>query len=179
MYYAGESSDCALWETVLRNLVVGDHQPQHIDPAILENRSIARLKLTNETPILDLRSPHFRHLSQDSARHSEWQRLCVVPDGDYAQTHAAASELLTAAPRAAGLCWASRQIASQRAFVFYSSPLSPADFELTETMALDRPDGWRLVDQALSVIAVERLAAAALVNELLDELPPEDEDDDE
>jgi hypothetical protein len=38
MYYAGESSDCALWETVLRNLVVGDHQPQHIDPAILENR---------------------------------------------------------------------------------------------------------------------------------------------
>jgi hypothetical protein len=46
-------------------------------------------------------------------------------------------------------------------------------------MALDRPDGWRLVDQALSVIAVERLGAAALVNDLLDELPPEDEDDDE
>ena len=69
MFYAGDTSACALWEAVLRNLVIADRQPQHIDPALLQDRSIAQLTLLHETPILDLRAPHFRHLSTDPARH--------------------------------------------------------------------------------------------------------------
>jgi RES domain len=103
MFYAGDSSACPLWEAVLRNLVVDDKQPQHVDPALVEGRSIVRLKLLQEIPILDLRAPHFRRLSANTARHTEWQRLCVIPERDYGQTHSAARELLTAAPRAAGL----------------------------------------------------------------------------
>jgi hypothetical protein len=177
MLYAGESSACALWEAVLRNLVVDDTQPQHVDPALVEGRSIAQLKLLQEIPILDLRAPHFRHLSANPARHTEWQRLCVVPDRDYGQTHAAARELLTAAPRAAGLSWHSRQIAAHTVYVFYSPPLmAPAEFAVVDTIALEQPAGWALIDQALEIVGVERLGVGALVNEIIDELPPEELD---
>jgi hypothetical protein len=73
MFYAGDSSACALWEAVLRNLVVDDKQPQHVDPALVEGRSIAQLKLLQEIPVLDLRAPHFRRLSESPTRHTEWQ----------------------------------------------------------------------------------------------------------
>jgi hypothetical protein len=173
MFYAGDSSACALWEAVLRNLVVDDKQPQHVDPALVEGRSIAQLKLLKEIPILDLRAPHFRHLSANPARHSEWQRLCVVPERDYGQTHTAARELLTAAPRAAGLSWHSRQITAQTAYVFYSPPLTPpAEFDVVDVIVLDQPAGWALIDQALKIVDVERLGVRALVKDMLDELPP-------
>jgi hypothetical protein len=94
-----------LWEAILRNLVVDEKQPQHVDPAIVEGRSIARLKLLQEVLVLDLRSPHFRNLSVSAERHTEWQRLCIVPERHYGLTHAAARELVTAAPHAAGLSW--------------------------------------------------------------------------
>ena len=48
MFYAGDSSACALWETILRDLVVEASKPQSIDPALLEGRSIAKLTLTQE-----------------------------------------------------------------------------------------------------------------------------------
>ena len=179
MFYAGDSSACALWEAVLRNLVIEDRQPQHIDASLLEGRSIVQLRLAQEVPILDLRAPHFRHLSPNPTRHFEWQRLCVVPERDYGQTHAAAVVLLAAAPRAAGLSWHSRQITAQTAYVFYSPPLRPpAEFDLVETIALDQPKGWALVDQALQIVGVERLGASALVKEILDELPPEEPEED-
>lgn len=178
MFYAGDSSACALWEAVLRNLVVKAHQPQHIDPALLEGRSIARLKLAQEISILDLRAPHFRHLSTSPARHSEWQRLCVVPERDYSETHAAARELLAAAPRAAGLCWHSRQLASQTAYVLYAPPLAPTVvFDALDVIEINQPEGWELVDEALEIMGVERLDGSALAKELADELPPEDVDD--
>jgi hypothetical protein len=178
MFYAGDSSACALWEAVLRNLVVDDKQPQHVDPALVEGRSIVQLKLLQEIPVLDLRAPHFRNLSAKPARHTEWQRLCIVPEREYSQTHAAARELVTAAPKAAGLSWHSRQIAAQTAYVFYSPPLKPpAEFEVIDTIALDQAAGWALIDQALKIAGVERMGASALVKEIVDELPPEELDD--
>ena len=161
----------------MRNLVVGDRQPQHVDPALVEGRSITQLKLLQEIPILDLRAPHFRHLSANAARHTEWQRLCVVPERDYSQTHAAARELLTAASQTAGLSWHSRQITAQTAYVFYSPPLTPpAEFDVIDTIVLDQPAGWALIDQALKIVGVERVGASALVKEIDDELPPEELD---
>ncbi len=178
MFYAGDSSACALWEAVLRNLVVDDKQPQHVDPALVDGRSIAQLRLLQEIPILDLRAPHFRNLSKNPARHTEWQRLCIVPERDYGQTHTAARELVAAAPRAAGLSWHSRQITAQTAYVLYAPPLMPpGEFEVIDVIALDQPAGWALIDAALKIVGVERLGASALVNEIVDELPPETLDD--
>jgi hypothetical protein len=178
MFYAGDSSESALWESVLRNLVIQDKQPQHIDPGLLEGRSIAKLTLGVDTQILDLRSPHFRHLSSNSARHTEWQRLATVPERDYPQTHAAAKELLAMAPDAAGLCWHSRQIGERTAYVFYDPPHSPGRFHLVDGVTLDQPAGWALVDSALRIVKVERLGAESLEAQLLEEIPPEDADED-
>ena len=89
-----------------------------------------------------------------------------------------AHELLTAAPRAAGLSWHSRQIAAQTAYVFYSPPLDHrAAFDVMDTIELNRPEGWALIDHALKIVGVERLDATALVQEILDELPPDEPDD--
>lgn len=178
MFYAGDSSECALWESVLRNLVIEDKQPQHIDPGLLEGRSIAELTLGVDTQILDLRSPHFRHLSSNPARHTEWQRLATVPERDYPQTHAAAKELLAMAPEAAGLCWHSRQIGQRTVYVFYDPPHSPGRFHLVDGVTLDQPAGWELVDAALRIVKVERLGADSLESQLLEEIPPEDTDED-
>ena len=178
MFYAGDTSACALWEAILRNLVIEAGNPQHVDPAILEGRSIARLTLTQEVPILDLRAPHLRHLSKEKALHALWQRLSVVLESEYDQTHTEARALIAAAPRSAGLCWHSRQITAQTAYVFYSPPLTPPiEFEVLEEFELKQRKGWVLIDQALKLVDVERLGAAALVKELLDELPPIDLDD--
>jgi hypothetical protein len=175
MYYAGDSAECALWEVILRNLVIEARQPQHIDPKLLEGRSIAKVKLTNTVNVLDLRSPHFRKMTEDRDVHSEWQRLAVVPESQYGETHSAARELVAAASLTGGLCWHSRQIGSKTAYVLYSPPLQASTFKVVEaTLLTDRLD---LVDSALAIVGVERLGAAALSAELLDELPPEDADD--
>ncbi|MEA3180940.1 MAG: hypothetical protein QOI59_4463 [Gammaproteobacteria bacterium] len=177
MYYAGDCSECAFWETVLRNLVIETRQPQYVDEGLLAERSIARLELVQETSILDLRSPHFRHLSTSASRHAEWQRLCVIPESAYGETHSAARELMTAAPGAAGLSWQSRQIQSHTAYVFYSPPLGSIAFKTAEIIPLQEREGWQLVDKALHGVGVQRIKPGVLLAELLDEIPPEEAED--
>lgn len=65
MFYAASSSAGALWEAVLRNLVIDGAQPQHVDPGLVAGKSIVELEVTQEIKILDLRSPHFRRLSSE------------------------------------------------------------------------------------------------------------------
>lgn len=175
MFYAGATASCALWEVVLRNLVIDDDKkPQHIDPKLLEDRSIVEVELTEDLKILDLRSPHFRKLSAHPAQHTEWQRLAIVPDTQYAQTHAEAKRLRAAATAATGLRWNSRQISTQSALVFYRPPHVAAAFREVKAHALDSPEGWMLIDAALQIVGVERLGAKALATELAVDLPPED-----
>ena len=79
------------------------------------------------------------------------------------------------ASRTAGLAWHSRQITAQTAYVFYSPPLTPpAEFDVVDAIVLDQPAGWALIDQALKIVGVERVGASALVNEIDDELPPDE-----
>ena len=175
MYYAGESSACALWEAVLRNLVVEAGKKQSVDPDMLEGRSITRIKLTQDVPVLDLRAPHLRALSADKKLHALWQRLAVAHEDDYDQTHAEARALVAAAPKAAGLRWHSRQISTQTAYVFYAPPLAPPlEFEVLEEFELKQRKGWVLIDQALALVKMKRIGADELAQELLDELPPID-----
>ena len=55
------------------------------------------------------------------------------------------------------------------------TPLA-AEFELIDAIVLDQREGWALVDEALEIVDVERLGVTALVEEILDELPPELDD---
>lgn len=173
MFYAGDSSACALWEAVLRNLVIEDRQPQHIDPDLIKKRSIVELEVTQTTKILDLRSPHFRKLSRDSARHTQWQELAIVPESRYSETHAEARILRANWMDAMGLRWFSRQIGAQSAYVFYRPPHVAGCFREIRSHALDTSEGWNLIDEALRIVGVERLGARALAAELEPELPPE------
>jgi len=43
-----------------------------------------------------------------------------------------------------------------------------------DTIVLDHASGWALIDQALKVVGVKRLGVSALVEEIVDELPPEE-----
>jgi hypothetical protein len=119
----------------------------------------------------------FGILVWSAERHTEWQRLCIVPERHYDLTHAAARELVTAAPRAAGLSWHSRQMSAQTAYVFYTPPLKPpAELEVIDTIELDRPAGWSLIDKALEGVGVERMGSSAPVKGIVDELPSDEFD---
>ena len=62
--------------------------------------------------------------------------------------------------------------------MLYSPPLDPnITFDVINSIELDQPEGWRLVDEALKIVGVERLGSAALAREVLDELPPEELDE--
>jgi hypothetical protein len=43
-----------------------------------------------------------------------------------------------------------------------------------DTVVLDQAPGWGLIDQALKIVGVKRLSASSLVEEIVDELPPEE-----
>ncbi|MBL8266297.1 RES family NAD+ phosphorylase [Steroidobacter sp.] len=159
MFYAGDSADCALWESVLRNLVINSAQPQPVDPGLLAGRSIVELEVALDTKILDLRAPYFRKFSSDPALHAELQRLAVVPDAQYAETHAKARALRDEWTDAVGLCWFSRQIGAQRAYVFYRPPHPAGGFRKIQAHSLDTAQGWALIDAALDVVGVKRLGA--------------------
>lgn len=54
MLYAGETVDCALWETVLRDVVPEKRPPHGVEvPPVLGYR-IARLRIKRAAPVLDL-----------------------------------------------------------------------------------------------------------------------------
>lgn len=171
MFYASNSPAGALWEAVLRNLVIDGNQPQHVDPGLVAGKSIVELEVAQEIKLLDLRSPHFRKLSRDPKRHSKWQHLAVVPEALYAETHAEARELRKSWPDATALRWYSRQIGDQAVYVFYRPPHLATSFREINAHALDTTQGWGLIDEALSIVGVKRLGARALSAELDAELP--------
>ncbi len=109
MYYAGTTPECALWEVTLRDVAPSGNPVVSIDAALYSEFQIARVQLKRDTPVLDLRPPNIRNLSEVRERWNEWQRLSVASEREYPRTHEVAAELLAAAPQAAGLMWHSRQ----------------------------------------------------------------------
>ncbi len=154
MYYAGDSSDVVLWETVLRNLVL-DGKPVSIDNKTLEPWKICEVEVLQEIRVIDLRAPHFRHLSTSATDHTAWQHLCVVPESEYPATHTSATDLLTRFPSGAALSWPSRQFSSGRVLVLYEPPLHSG--VLREVFPYDLLDRRDLVAGALERIGVDLL----------------------
>lgn len=169
MYYAGTAPACALWETVLRDVVpVSPDEPITLPP--LDGLHIARVSLTTTCPILDLRAPAIRWLTgADEAKRERLQASTHTPV--YSTTHALAIELLTVFPDAHGLGWYSRQIGAESAFVLYSPPQSPALLAEHETFPLSKPAGLAMIDDALRYARLVRADFEALARETAATLP--------
>lgn len=135
MLYAGSTSDCALWETVLRDVVPQMHPAHSVDIPSVAGYHIARLRLKHNACILNLAPLGLRLLfGGDKKRRNRISLLATVPK--YPTTHSEAVRLLKAFPETAGVSWISRQTGEDRAYIFYESPLSSDVFEDIESIAL-------------------------------------------
>lgn len=170
MLYAGNSSDCALWETVLRDVVPQPHPPHVVVIPPVAGYHITRLRPKHSTSILDLTPLGVRWPVGDRKRRDRIAVLATVPK--YSATHGEAVRLLTEFPQTAGLSWISRQT-GDIAYVFYEPPLSSDVFEAIERIALDSPRGAQLIDRALARAGMHRLDSSALAEELEQELSPD------
>ena len=177
MLYASVSSDGALWETLLRNIVPEAAPPHEVVLAPTTGQRIARLRLTRDVPLLSLSPLSLRWLIANPDRRDRIGLLTRTPK--YSATHSEAGRLLGDYPRAAGLCWMSRQTETDRVYVFYHPPMAVSDFVALESIALDSRRGWQLIDQALARAGMHRLDASALAAELLPQQLAADSDDDE
>jgi hypothetical protein len=176
MFYAGETSDCALWETVLRDVFPHARPPHPVDLPPLAGYHITRVRLKGDVEILDLGRLGVRWIARDDLkRRDRITALTTVPK--YTATHKEAEKLLADFPRAAGLLWPSKQTGEDGAYLFYDPPLSSGDFEAIESVRLESPAGMSLVDHALARAGMRRLDSAALVAQLEAEIPLDPADD--
>jgi hypothetical protein len=178
MLYAGATSDCALWETVLRDVVPQAAPPHGVSIPPVADMLIASLRLRYDAPILDLGRLGVRWIAgADLKLRDRITVLTTVPK--YTATHKEAVRLLVALPRASGFLWPSKQTGSDAAYVFFEPPLASDDFETLQIILLDSPAGLKLIDQALAGAGMHRIDSDALAADLEPELPPDlDEDDD-
>jgi len=139
MFYAGSSADCALWETLLRDVVPMSDRSRYVQLPPAAGYSLAQVRLRRDVPILDLSPLKLRGAVFDRDWRDRLLMLTTVPK--YAATHKAAVQLLDAAPKTSGLSWRSRQTGEELAYVFYGPPVSNADIELIETIPLESPVG--------------------------------------
>jgi len=175
MLYAGTTSDCALWETVLRDIVPSAEPPHGISLPPLGDSLIALLRLKTDVSILDLGRLGVRWIAgADVKLRDRITMLTTVPK--YTATHKEAVRLLTVLPRSAGFLWPSKQTGEDGAYVFFDPPVCAADFETIKTLALESSAGLALIDRALAKAGMHRIDAAALAEDLEPELPPDLED---
>ncbi|GAB3626263.1 hypothetical protein PTE30175_00108 [Pandoraea terrae] len=155
MFYAGDTPAAALWETALRNAGVRQGYV-YTDPVHLKGMSLARLSLTVEVPLLDLRTPYRRELvDANSALDAMWDH--ALKRSDYEATHDITQQLmaqLMAAgyPDGAALRWHSRQAGSDSAFLFFEPPMTSAwwTYEDSDIFPLDELSGQEQIRQALA-----------------------------
>jgi hypothetical protein len=108
MFYTGETSDCALWETVLRDVFPQSRPPHGVELPPLSGYHIARVRLKRDVEILDLGRASVRWIAGDDLkRRDRIMVLTAVPK--YTATHNEAAKLLSEFPRTAGLLWPSKQ----------------------------------------------------------------------
>jgi hypothetical protein len=177
MLYAGTTSDCALWETILRD-VVPQAVPPHgvLIPPVADMR-IASLRLKFDAPILDLGRLGVRWIAGADLKLRD-RIIALTTVSKYTATHKEATRLLAALPRASGFLWPSKQTGQDDTYIFFEPPLGSDVFEALQIIHLDSPAGLNLVDQALARAGMHRIDSDALAADLEPELPPDlDEDD--
>ncbi|WP_277185175.1 RES domain-containing protein [Caballeronia sp. BR00000012568055] len=155
MFYTGETRAAALWETVLRYASI-DNGYVYTDRFHLKGMMLARLELTFDASVLDLRSPYRRAVVNASSELDEqWERM--LKDPDHANTHnftMRTMEQLRAAghEHGAALRWYSRQCASAAATLFFEPRMQPQwwTFRQKDLYRLDSPEGEEQIRIALA-----------------------------
>jgi hypothetical protein len=174
MLYAGDTSDGALWETVLRDVVPQEGPPQGVEVPPVTGYHIARLRLKRDSVILNLGRLAVRWIAGcDLKLRDRLTVLTTVPK--YTATHKEAAKLLAALPRTTGLLWPSKQTGEDGVYVFYEPPLFSDDFAPVETIPLDSPAGTLLIDRALARACMHRLDTKILAADLELEQPPDED----
>jgi hypothetical protein len=158
MYYAGDTPEVAIWETILRDVVADIDGCATIYANQLDGRVLARVRTTAETRIVDLSMPRLRAHSADKGELSIWQELQRT--GAYQETHRAAQALLTETPAIGALKWISKQAGSGAAFVFYEPPTGPSLFYTVKEHRLEGSRRWYWIDRALKQAGIRRIETA-------------------
>jgi hypothetical protein len=92
MFYAGDTPAAALWETVLRDAEVR-HGYVYTDPMHLKGMVLARLTLTVDVPVVDLRTPYRREVvDPNSTLDTRWDVWLKRPDHE--ATHQVTQRLM-------------------------------------------------------------------------------------
>lgn len=150
-YYTGSLPDCALWESVLRDIV-----PQYgevtLDLAMLRPWNMVELKLRYDVKSLNLTYPPLRSLAADEATRELLRELCACTHGRYPETHDAAVALLSALPDAKAITWQSAQTSAGVVHLFYEPPASIArDLEIVgKPYSLASSRGLAIIDATLA-----------------------------
>jgi RES domain len=164
MLYAGDTADCALWETVLRTLVPeGGVCEVQVPP--VHGVHLARLQLKERVKLLDLGRFGARWIAGKNQRLLD-RLILLTTVPKYGDTHRMAVTLLEKYPNTQGLRWPSKQTGEDVALAFYQPPLSSAHFECLESTTLESPEGIAHIDRALSRAGLVRMDSAALAAEV-------------
>ena len=142
----------AIWETGLRG-IPGDETEVELDPGWLATHYLARLRLMRRLPIIALDHPLRRMIIDiDSPEDQRWHGHLTTHR--YRRTHFAAAAVDAQCREAGqilpGFQWYSRQLQGDRVGVLYPPVFDPADWEVTEVIRLDTPEGRALIARALA-----------------------------
>lgn len=121
--YAGSDDECAVCETLLRDLPLDSSAGRMLPRAAVAGRVLSRLVLTADVPLVSLSNgKELARLGQGD----NWLVSC--PSAEYGFTRRWGHAIRRWAPAAQGLVWPSRRDPSKRAYIFFEDRFS-AGFE--------------------------------------------------
>ncbi|MEO7326592.1 MAG: RES domain-containing protein [Dokdonella sp.] len=168
MWYGGSTLDCALWETVLRDLgVIGPGGRVIVPPGWAAGKRLSIVRTTCDLSVVELMPDALRRMGAGASVRDAW--MALTQTADHASTHAPAAALLAAADVKGldinGLTWFSRQTGGRRehplALALYRPPCPLTDlFEPDPAIAaidLDSTLGQRVIDSVLRKAGFHRV----------------------
>lgn len=124
--YAGCDDECAVCETLLRDLPLDSGGGRVLPRAAVAGRVLGRLVLSGDVPLVSLcDGKELARLGQGDT----WLVSC--PSSEYGATRRWGHAIRKWAPRAEGLVWPSRRDPSKRAYVFFADRFSARFDEAT------------------------------------------------
>jgi hypothetical protein len=127
--YAGESFDCAVAETFLRDVPLGPG-PRVLTRAALQGRMISELEAVREVPLLNLQGASLGQVGQDV-----WLTKCGSQD--YEKTRRWGEAMRGWAPWAGGFVWRSRRDEDLLAYVLFDSGVDAGDLRTISTRPVE------------------------------------------
>ncbi|WP_099481484.1 RES domain-containing protein [Stenotrophomonas maltophilia] len=160
MYYAADSIEGALWEALLRYVVLGPKGKCDFPTAKLRNQVVSRVRLISpdDHRLIELSRPGILHLfpNGNDPVHEVVKQLLVTPD--HASTHAEAealhealSSLTPPVDAMPMLSWSSRQFEKSTVYLAYQPDGSPDVWQqIGPSKPLDVPEGHQLIKEVLA-----------------------------